>query len=75
MVKRAIAGLLWFVATMWLFNFASAFFGVPAIVGFLVAAGFGLFIGGDPLKLCWRPQRRRFVEQPTPRPEFVPVHS
>jgi hypothetical protein len=75
MVKRATAGLLWFVATMWLFNFANAFFGVPSNVGFLVAAGFGLFIGGDPLKLYWHPQRRNVAEQPIPRPEFVPVRS
>lgn len=73
MIKRTTAGLLWFVATLWMFNFASAFFGVPSFVGFLVAAGIGGFIGGDPLKLYWRTQRRKMAVEPVARPEFLPV--
>ena len=70
MVKRATAGLLWFVATLWMFNFASAFFGVPSFVGFFVAAAIAGFIGGDPLKLYWRSQRPTVAVAPVARPEL-----
>jgi hypothetical protein len=73
MVKRAIAGLLWFVATLWFFNFASAFFGVPSFVGFLVAAGIGGFIGADPLKVYWRIRRPTVAVASVARPEFFPA--
>jgi hypothetical protein len=71
MVKHAAAGLLWFVVTMWMFNFASAFMGVPPIVGFVVAAAIGGFIGGDPLKLYWRSTRRTVAVVPVGRPELL----
>lgn len=71
MVKRLLAGILWFVATLWLFNFASALLGVPSIVGLLVAAAIGGFIGGDPLKLYWRTQRRTVVATPVAGRDFV----
>lgn len=73
MFKRATAGLLWFVATMWLFNFANAFFGVPSFVGYFVAAGIGAFIGGDPWKLYWRAPRRKVAREPGAGSEFVHV--
>jgi hypothetical protein len=58
---------------MWMFNFASAFFGVPSFVGFLVAAAFGAFIGGDPLRLYWRTQHRRMAVERVARPESFPI--
>jgi hypothetical protein len=71
MLKRVAAGALWFVATLWLFNFAGAYLGVPSLVGFVVAAAVGGFIGGDPLKLYWRTQRRTVAVAPVAAREFV----
>jgi hypothetical protein len=53
MVIRVVSAVLWFVAIGWAANFASAFVGLPSILGLMVAAAGGVLIAVDPLKQLW----------------------
>jgi len=54
MAIRITSAVLWFVVISWASNFASAFLGLSAGVGYLVALATAAFIATDPLNLLWR---------------------
>ncbi len=59
MVKRIIATPLWFIAIWALWDLVAFAFGVPRVVGPLLAVAISAFVAIDPAHLFWpRPIRQ-----------------
>jgi hypothetical protein len=67
MGKRILAGVFWFLATAYFFQFAGVMFGYPPAMGSLFALGVALFVSVDPLGVLWKRQpTRRIARIPDP---------
>lgn len=60
MVTRVVSASLWFVAIGWASNLASAFAGLPPVLGLAAAAAIAAFFAADPLGHLW-PHRKTVV--------------
>ena len=68
MRKRIFAGIFWFLAVGYFFEFAGAMYGLPPALGSVAALGVALFMGIDPLGVLWEPRwTRRVAQVPEPR--------
>ncbi len=65
MVKKIAGGTLWFLAAGWGFNLLGLITGTPPVMGFVVGAAVGAFVGIDPLHLFWpvKPAAPAFSER------------
>jgi len=54
MLKRSIAGVFWFLAFGYLFQFAGAMYGFSPALGTVLALGIGVFMGVDPFGMLWK---------------------
>ena len=61
MYKRILAGVFWFLATAYFFQFAGAMFGYPPAMGTLFSLGVALFMSVDPLGVLWKRQPTRRI--------------
>ena len=70
MAKRIVAGLFWFLAVSYFWQFGNAMYGLPAGLGSIFALAIALFMSVDPLGMLWKrsPARRiaRIPESTTP---------
>ena len=67
MSKRIVAGVFWFLAIGYFWNFAGAMWGFPPAIGTVVALSVALFVGLDPLGVLWKRQpTRRIARIPDP---------
>jgi hypothetical protein len=67
MRKRILAGVFWFLALGYFFNFAGAMYGFPPTLGTVIALGLALFLSVDPLGVIWKRQpTRRIAHIPDP---------
>jgi len=55
-MKRAIAGPLWFLASLFAYELVWSLTGVPRAFGPLTALGASAFVVADPLQWFWRPR-------------------
>jgi hypothetical protein len=60
MGKRILAGVFWFLAFGYFFQFAGAMYGFPPTLGTVIALGVAVFVSVDPFGIVWkrRPSRR-----------------
>ncbi len=70
MATRITSAVLWFFVISWASNFASAFLGLTAAVGCLVALATAAFIAIDPLNLLWRAPAGDAARVETPRTDL-----
>jgi hypothetical protein len=61
MLKRSVAGIFWFLAFGYMFQFADAMYGFPPVLGTVLALGIGAFMGIDPLGILWKRQPARRI--------------
>jgi len=67
MGKRILAGVFWFLAFGYFFQFAGAMYGFPSALGTLIALGIAVFMSVDPLHVLWkRTTTRRIARIPDP---------
>ena len=67
MGKRILAGVFWFLAFGYFFQFAGAMYGFPPTLGTVVALGVAVFMSVDPLGVIWKRQpTRRVARIPDP---------
>jgi hypothetical protein len=67
MGKRIVAGVFWFLAVAYFFQFAGAMYGIPPAIGTVVALGVAVFMSVDPLGVLWKRQpKRRIARIPDP---------
>ena len=67
MAKRIVAGVFWFLAVGYFWNFAGAMWGFPPMLGSVLALAVALFVGIDPLGVIWKRQpTRRIARIPDP---------
>ena len=67
MRKRILAGVFWFLAFGYFFQFAGAMYGFPPAIGTVVALGVAVFMSVDPLNVLWNRQpSRRIARIPDP---------
>ena len=75
MEKRVIATALWFLAILFMYELAWSLFGVPRVIGPVLAGAAAAFVAFDPVHLFW-PVREG---SPTPRqvasPKKRPLRS
>jgi len=65
MQKRILAGVFWFLAFGYFFQFAGALYGFPPTLGTVVALAVAVFMSVDPLRVLWkRPTARRIARIP-----------
>lgn len=68
MRRRALAGVFWFLAFGYLFQFAGAMYGFPPTLGSALALAVAIFMSVDPLGVLWkRPPTRRVAKIPEPQ--------
>jgi hypothetical protein len=61
MGKRILAGVFWFLAVGYFFQFAGAIFGYPPAIGTVFALGVAVFVSVDPLGMLWKRQPTRRI--------------
>jgi len=62
-----LAGIFWFLAFAYLFQFAGAMYGFPPALGTVLALGVATFMSVDPLGVLWKRQPlRRIARIPDP---------
>ena len=67
MRKRILAGVLWFLAFGYFFQFAGVMYGFPPAIGTVLALGVAVFMSVDPLGVVWKRQpTRRIARIPDP---------
>ncbi|HET7828165.1 MAG TPA: hypothetical protein VFL03_01290 [Candidatus Limnocylindrales bacterium] len=55
MVKRTLAGVLWFAAIAYGWNFIASVLGVSEAPGYLLGIVGAMLVAGDPLHRIWSP--------------------
>jgi hypothetical protein len=67
MIKRVVAGIFWFLAVGYFWNYAGAMWGFPPAAGSVLALAVALFMSIDPLGVLWkREPSRRIARIPEP---------
>lgn len=61
MRRRALAGVFWFLAFGYLFQFAGAMYGFPPTLGTVLALASAVFLSVDPLGVIWKRQPERRI--------------
>jgi hypothetical protein len=59
MMKRLIAGPLWFIATWALYDLVAYFTGLPRFAGPILGGAAAAFVVADPAGLFWRHSARK----------------
>lgn len=65
--KRILAGVLWWLAIAYFWQWVAAMYGFPTAIGPIFAFAVAILFAADPLKIIWPRDVRRIARIPDPK--------